>query len=49
MSDVTVEFQALRSSVRIPADEIRTDGGFLKVYRNNALVALFDIKTIKGA
>ena len=49
MSNVLIVPAAFCEDLIIKADEMVESDGFLKVYRNNALVALFDLKTIKCA
>ena len=49
MGNVLIDPAAFCEGLIINADEMVEADGFLKVYRNNALVALFDLKTIKSA
>ena len=49
MARITFWFNDSSNYVSVIADEFHEDEGFLKAYEHNELVALFDIKNIKGA
>lgn len=49
MARITFWFNDSDKYVNVVAEEFHEDDGFLKAYEHNELVALFDLKIIKGA
>ena len=49
MARITFWFNDSDKYASVVADEFHEDEGFLKAYRHNELIAIFDLKIIKGA
>lgn len=49
MARITFWFNDTDKYASVIADEFHEDEGFLKAYRHNELIAMFDVKIVKGA
>ena len=49
MTKVIIKFNDTKEFINVEAEEFHEDGGFIKAYKHNELVAIVDISCVRSA